>query len=114
VTGFHKTIEKGGYASIHRGATFGVIGVLIEKRACLGDTSRDIASHALTPAKIDRAHQPEQGAPHSCCDGGDSAWILPAVHNCGASVPASEADPRQNAQETTRNDEKRRESTGRQ
>jgi len=36
VTGFHKTIEKGGYESIHGGTTLGVMGVLIEKRACLG------------------------------------------------------------------------------
>jgi len=32
VTGFHKTIEKGGYQSIHGGTTLGVMGVLIEKR----------------------------------------------------------------------------------
>ena len=36
VTGFHKTIDKGGYESIHGGATLSVMGVLIEKRACLG------------------------------------------------------------------------------
>jgi len=36
VTEFHKTIEKGGYESAHGGATSGVMGVLIEKRACLG------------------------------------------------------------------------------
>ena len=36
MTGFHKTIEKGGYESIHAGTTLGVIGVLIDKRACLG------------------------------------------------------------------------------
>jgi len=36
VTGFHKTIEKGGYESTHEGTTLGVMGVLIEKRACLG------------------------------------------------------------------------------
>ena len=55
-----------------------------------------------------------QGAPHSCCDAclrGDSAWIGPVLHNCGASEPASDADPRQNAREATRNDEKRRETT---
>ena len=55
-----------------------------------------------------------QGAPHSCCDAclrGDSAWIGPVMHNCGASEPASDADPRQNARETARNDEKRRETT---
>jgi len=58
VTGFHKTIEKGGYESLHGGATLGVMGVLIEKRACLGVIQRDLACHALTPAKIARAHQP--------------------------------------------------------
>ena len=36
VTGFHETIENGGYESIHGGSTLGVMGVLIEKRACLG------------------------------------------------------------------------------
>jgi len=36
VTGFHKTIKKGGYESIHGVTDFGVIGVLAEKRACLG------------------------------------------------------------------------------
>jgi len=36
MTGFHKTIEKEGYESMHGGATFGVMGVLVEKRACLG------------------------------------------------------------------------------
>jgi len=36
VSEFHKTIEKGGYESIHGGTTSGVMGVLIEKRACLG------------------------------------------------------------------------------
>jgi len=58
-----------------------------------------------------------QGALHSCCDAclrGDYAWIGPVLHNCGASEPASDADPRQNARETTRNDEKRKEATGRQ
>jgi len=56
-----------------------------------------------------------QGAPHSCCDAclrGDSVWIGPVVHNCGASVPASDVHPRQNARETPRNDEKRRETMG--
>jgi len=58
-----------------------------------------------------------QRALHSCCDAclrGDYAWIGPVLHNCGASEPASDADPRQNARETTRNDEKRKEATGRQ
>jgi len=58
-----------------------------------------------------------QGAPHSFCDAclrGDSSWIGPVLHNCGASEPASDADPRQNARETTRNDEKRRETMGQQ
>jgi len=36
VTGIHETIEKGGYESIHGGTTLGLMGVLIEKRACLG------------------------------------------------------------------------------
>ena len=36
MTGFHKTIEKGGYESTRGGTTLGVMGVLIEKRACLG------------------------------------------------------------------------------
>ena len=36
MTGFHKTIEKGGYESIHGGTTLGVMGALVEKRACLG------------------------------------------------------------------------------
>jgi len=36
VTGFQDNIEKGGYESIHGGTTLVVMGVLIEKRACLG------------------------------------------------------------------------------
>jgi len=36
VTGFHKTIDRGGYELIYGGATLVVMVVLIEKRACLG------------------------------------------------------------------------------
>ena len=35
MTGFHKTIEKEGYESIHGGTTLGVMVVLIARRACL-------------------------------------------------------------------------------
>ena len=70
VSGFHKTIEKGCYESIHGGTTLGVMGVLIEKRACLGVIERDLACHALTQAKIARAHQPYPG-------GGAGRWQHP-------------------------------------
>jgi len=56
-----------------------------------------------------------QGAPHYCRNArlsGDSAWIWPVLQNFGAPEPASDADPKRNARETTRNDEKRRETTG--
>jgi len=36
VTGFHETIEEGGCESIRGGTSSGVMGVLIEERACLG------------------------------------------------------------------------------
>jgi len=62
VTGSQDTIEKAGYESIHGGTTVGVMGVLIEKRACLGVFKRDLACHALTPADIARAHQPNTWA----------------------------------------------------
>jgi len=58
VTGFHKTIEERGYEPIHGGTTLVVMGVLVEKRAFSGVIYRDLACHALTPAKIARAHQP--------------------------------------------------------